>query len=451
MRAPRIRRGPPGVERAAARDAEGTFRRRLVTGSDVAPGSRTVTNSNTPGEMTTGELIRFHRERRGMSRPVLSGLVGRSSDWLKKIENGDRELRSLPMLFRLAQALRLEDVSALTGADAALPVDRWGKVSHPAVPAFREAVHASIFRRAGYEPDGTRELAGRVRQAWDTWHTSRHQRTEIGTALPDLLAACHAAARGTEGAERRRAYAVMAEAYALAQQFAAHTTEPELYWLTVDRARMAAEESDDPVLLAAAAWIIGNGLRESGHTEEALRLVSEAADTLRPRLETGPDVLRGTFGALCLHAAVTSAKEGREGDAWRWWDEADSLARKMPGYAHPWTMFGTGNVAVHAVTIGVDLHTPGAALRRASETVPESIPSVERRSRLFLDAARSEHARKEPAGALHYLRRAFQESPEAVRYVPSGRALAAELARSAPRPLRSEAAELAESVGVVTA
>lgn len=410
-----------------------------------------MTDSEIIGELTTGELIRYHRERRGMSRPVLAGLVGRSSDWLKKIENGDRELRSLPMLFRLAQTLRLDDVSALTGSDSVVPVDQWGKLSHAAVPALREAVHASIFRRSGYDVSSVDELSGRVQQAWVTWHSSRHQRTEVGAVLPDLLMACHAATRGAEGVVRRRAYAAMAEAYALAQQFAAHTTEPELYWLTVDRARMAAEEADDPVLLAAAAWIVGNGLRENGHTEEALRLVSEAADTLRPRLEAGPNVLRGTFGALCLHAAVTCAREGREGDAWRWWDEAEAVARRVPEYAHPWTMFGTGNVAVHAVTIGVDLRTPGAALRRATETVPESIPSVERRSRLFLDAARSEHARKEPAGALHYLRRAFRESPEAVRYVPSGRALAADLVRTAPGPLRSEAAELAQSVGVVAA
>lgn len=401
-----------------------------------------------PDELTTGERIRIARERRGMSRPVLAGLVGRSPDWLKKIENGDREIRSLPMLIRLAQTLRVDDLAMLTGVATPLPVADWGKLSHPAVPALRDAVHASIFRRADYETTSVDELSGRVRQAWVTWHTSSHQRTEVGSVLPDLLLSCHAVAKHAEGHDRRKAYAVMAEAYALAQQYAAHTTEPELYWLTVDRARMAAEESDDPVLLAAAAWIVGNGLRENGHTEEALRLVSEAADTLRPRLEDGPDILRGTFGALCLHAAVTASKEGRDGDAWRWWDEADTTARRMPAYAHPWTMFGTGNVAVHAVTIGVELRTPGAALRHVSETVPESIPSVERRSRLFVDAARSEHARKEHAGSLHYLRRAFHVSPEAVRYVPTARALAADLTRTVPGPLRSEAVELAEAVGV---
>ena len=33
-----------------------------------------------PEELTTGERIRILRERRGLSRAVLAGLVGRSSD-----------------------------------------------------------------------------------------------------------------------------------------------------------------------------------------------------------------------------------------------------------------------------------------------------------------------------------------------------------------------------------
>ncbi|MFJ2778510.1 helix-turn-helix domain-containing protein [Kitasatospora sp. NPDC087315] len=404
--------------------------------------------SELPAELTTGERIRFHRERVGLTRAVLSGLVGRSEDWLKKIELGERNLSNVTMLVRLAQVLRLDDVGVLTGTPGAVPVGSWGKLSHASVPALREAVHASIYRRPTDLPTTTEELAGRVRQTWAVWHTSPHQRTEVGALLPELITACHALVRGREGTERRHAYRVMAETYALAQQYAAHTTEPELYWLTVDRARMAAEEADEPVMLAIAAWIVGNGLRDSGHADEALRLVTDAADSLRPMLENGPSLLRGTFGSLCLHAAVTSAKEGREGDAWRWWDEADRTARQLADYAHPFTMFGAGNVAVHGVTLGVELRTPGAALRRLTDVQPEAIPSTERRSRLFVDAARSEYARREPAGALHYIRRAFDTSPEAVRYVPPARALVVELTRTASGPLRGEAVALAEAVGV---
>ena len=232
--------------------------------------------------------------------------------------------------------------------------------------------------------------------------------------------------------------------------FATHTTEPELYWLTVDRARNSAEESDDPTRLAMAAWVMTNGLSVSGNTEECIRLLTNAAGSLRSLLENGTDDVRGVCGSVCLKAAITHAQDGEEGNAWRWWDEASKTAKLMPGYSHPETAFGSGNCAVHAVTMGVELKTLGAALRKAEETNPEGIVSLERRSWLYADAA-SQWARKEGSGALHYLSTAFEMSPECVRYVPPARALAAELASKATGTLKGEAVALAEAVGVIAA
>ncbi|MFJ7201050.1 MULTISPECIES: multiprotein-bridging factor 1 family protein [unclassified Streptomyces] len=396
-----------------------------------------------------GELLRGRREHRGLSRAVLGGLVGRSEDWVKKVERGDRVVRSLAMIVQLSRVLGCEDVNLLTRADVSVPVADGGKVTHPGVLSLRAAVHAPLFAAAG-TPEDVGYLAGRVRQAWDVWHRARDQRTAVASVLPGLIATGHATVRAAEAGEKRRASVILSETYALAQQYAAHVVEPELYWVIVDRARMAAEQSDDPIALASAAWIIGNGLRVAGHTEEALRMVADAADTLRPQLEGGSDRLRGTFGSLCLHAAVTAAQDGRDGDAWRWHAEADRTARKLgSAYAHPWTMFGSGNVTVHAVTIGSDLRTPGIALQQLADADPAAIPSVERRSRLFLDAAKAEHVRKEQASALQYLRLAYEVSPEAVRYVPSGRALALDLNRTATGALSYTARQLAEDIGVV--
>ncbi|GAA2110971.1 helix-turn-helix transcriptional regulator [Streptomyces synnematoformans] len=400
-------------------------------------------------EMTIdGEQLRDCRERQGMTRAVLGGLVARSEDWVKKVERGDRTVRSLSMIVRLARTLGCQDVNDLTRGEVSVPIVGGGKVTHPGVAGLRAAIHAPLFTAAG-APEDVGELAGRVRQAWDVWHRARDQRTAVAAVLPGLIAAGHATVRAADAGERRRASVILSEAYALAQQYAAHVVEPELYWVIVDRARMAAEQADDPVALASAAWIVGNGLRVVGYTDEALRMVADAADTLRPQLEGGTPRLQGMFGSLCLHAAVTAAQDGKDGDAWRWHGEADRTAGALgSAYAHPWTMFGTGNVAVHAVTIGADLRTPGIALQQLADTDPGSIPSVERRSRLFLDAAKAEHVRKEKASALQYLRLAYETSPEAVRYVPSGRALAEDLNRTVTGALSHSARQLAEDVGV---
>ncbi|MFC1420369.1 helix-turn-helix domain-containing protein [Streptacidiphilus cavernicola] len=402
-------------------------------------------------ELSVGERIRILRDRRGMSRAVLAGLVGRSAVWLRKIESGERRLHSLPMIVKLARALHVSDVSELMGAAMSAPVDQGGRVSHPYVAPLRDAIHAPLFGRPLALPESVEVLSGRVAQAWRTWHMSPMNRTETGSVLPELLSACQAAVRRSEGDERRRAHVVLASAYGLAQMFAAHITEPELYWLTVDRARNSAEESDDPARLAMAAWVMANGLSASGYTEECIRLLTDAAASLRPLLEEGSDDLRGVFGSVCLKAAITHAQDGEEGSAWRWWDEASKTAKLMPGYLHPETAFGSGNCAVHAVTMGVELKTPGAALKKAEETNPEGIESLERRSRLYVDAARSQWARKEGSGALHYLSTAFEMSPECVRYVPPARALAAELALKATGTLKGEAVALAEAVGVLAA
>jgi transcriptional regulator with XRE-family HTH domain len=76
--------------------------------------------------LTTGEIIRHVRERRGMARAVLAGLAGGySTDWLKRIERGERGI-SLPALVRIARVLRVDDLSTLIDGDMPMPIFAWG-------------------------------------------------------------------------------------------------------------------------------------------------------------------------------------------------------------------------------------------------------------------------------------------------------------------------------------
>ncbi|WP_413807670.1 helix-turn-helix domain-containing protein [Streptomyces sp. OE57] len=94
-----------------------------------------------PEDLSIGERIKVLRESRGMSRSVLANLCGRGPDWLKKIESGERELRSHALLLRLAAALQLSDLSVITGrpADVTQPVPL-GRLNHPGMPAIWTAV-----------------------------------------------------------------------------------------------------------------------------------------------------------------------------------------------------------------------------------------------------------------------------------------------------------------------
>src|SRR5260370_828506 len=140
-----------------------------------------------------------------------------------------------------------------------------------------------------------------------------------------------------------------------------------------------------PSALAGAAWTLGMVQRSAGDTDGALTLARDAAALLEPRLEDADDELRALYGALQLHAATTAARAGREGDAWRHWDEASATAERLPaGYHHPWTMFGASNVKLHAVSIAADLSRSAEARSRAEDIDPAEIPSRERRRRLAL-------------------------------------------------------------------
>ncbi|MET8831033.1 helix-turn-helix transcriptional regulator [Streptomyces sp. NPDC004610] len=403
-----------------------------------------------PEGLTTGERIRILRERRGLSRPVLAGLVGRSADWLKKIENGDRSLKSITHLVQLANALHLTNVATLTGGDLSIPTNDVGKLSHSAVPAIREAMHSVSF--TGTTPDvvATPEvLRDRVDGAWQLWHSSTHQRTEVGSLLPDLIRDAHACIKTNQGDMRRAAQAATADLYRLVQRLLAHICEPELYWLALDRGRAHSEEADNPVTLALAAWSTAIGQRAAGYAEEAVRTDEAGMSFLRGRLEGGTAELIGVYGALNLQAAISCGLDGRSGDAERYLTEADRTAQRLPaGYTHTPSAFDAANVAIHGVSVGVGLLTPSEALRRAESIRPEGIGSLERRSRLLLDIAAGHQQRRETAAAVHYLSHAYRESAEGIRYVPFARSLAGQLARTSPGPLKREAVALAEAVGV---
>ncbi|MGK5529375.1 helix-turn-helix domain-containing protein [Streptomyces sp. URMC 129] len=394
-----------------------------------------------------GERIQVLRESRGMTRKVLAGLCGYGPDWLKKIEKGYRELRSHTQLLRLAAALQVSDLSLITGGEAA-PVPL-GRLHHPTLPDIWDAVMRRNLIRPADGPVDVAVLRGRVDQTWRLWHGSRHNRTEVGSLLPGLIRDAEAAVKALDGAERRSALVVLSDVYRLTGQATAYVAPAELAWVVADRALMAAQDADAPASIAAAAWNLGNILRETAYPEQALETVTDAAELLRPHLTTAPEDWRGIYGALHLNAAVTAAREGREGDAWRHWDTGDRAAKSLPPhYVHASTVFSRANVAFHAVSVATDLKASSQALSLADDIAPDTMPSLERRARLWVEVARGHIQRGERTAALHVMQLAHGIGAETVAYTPSARTVAAELWRTAPRALRPEAAALAEAIGI---
>lgn len=385
---------------------------------------------------------------------MLAGLVGMSASWLKGIERGTRLPPRLPMLVKIAEALGTGDIAVLAGTDmdiggaASVPVRSFARIPHDSVPAIREAVRDPLLTVSVTVSD-VAALASRTADAWRLWHTSRSHRTDVGRVLPRLITDARVAARTMSGQDRRAANAVLADVYALAQHEIVWASEADLTALVADRAMTAAQEADTPAALAGAAWTLGMVLRSAGDTDGALTLARDALALLEPHMSEGDNEVHGLAGALHLHAATTCARAGREGDAWRHWDQASEIAARLPGhYHHPWTMFGASNVALHAVSLSADLSRSQETRARAEQIDPESIPSRERRGRLGVEIARAYHQHRDYPAVLHWLEQANQASADSVRYSPTARQMASDvLDHSGPLTAR-RARTLAASIGL---
>jgi transcriptional regulator with XRE-family HTH domain len=397
--------------------------------------------------LTPGERIRLHRDRAGMTRPVLGGLVGRSAEWVKAIETGRLLPPRLPMLIRIAQVLGVPDLAELTG-EPTLSVATYTKTAHERLASVADVLTDYRLTTGQGAPLTAAELAAQVTQAWTLWHGSRQQRTVIATLLPGLLANAEHSARALEGQERRSALARLAQVHHLAQLFLSFQPRPELVYLTGDRAMTAARDADSPQAIAAAAWYVNHVFRDAGERHEArVSLALDAAGLLRPE-DRQEDL--ALWGLLHLAAALSYAKFGRDGDAWRHWDQADRAARSLgAGYSHPWLIFGPAMVAAYAITMQVDLVRPGEAIRHADRLDLTAIPSATRRSFHLIETARAYSLRNEPVAVLALLRKAHETSPDTTRFNLFTQATALDLAETGGATVRADAAELAESLGLI--
>lgn len=155
------------------------------------------------------------------------------------------------------------------------------------------------------------------------------------------------------------------------------------------------------------------------------------------------------WGLLQLASALSFAKVGRSGDAWRHWDRANGAAGRLgPGYAHPWLIFGQGVVNAYALTMHNDLMQPGKALEVASALDLEAVPSATRRAYHLVEMARAHGLRNEGVASVALLQKAHRESPETVRFNTHTRMVLPELAKSGPRSVRGDARTLALELGV---
>lgn len=414
-------------------------------------------NDATPDPYTDpmgfGQRMQILRTRRGLSRPVIAGLLGMSPSWVKQVETGQLQMPKLPIVLRIAELLRVRDLSDLTG-DQSTPTELFIGPGHPRLGAVRAAVNTLTLSGDRQAPS-TAHLAARLATAWAARHQAANHREVIGELLPGLIRDAQLAVRQTDtAAERRAAQAVLSEVYSLSQFFVAYQPDSALLWRVAERGMVAAQESEDPHAIGVAAWLAAQALRDSGpsHFDAADAMTMEALGYLERFLPDADDRTVAITGALQFEAGYTAARRGQSGVAWGWWDKAKATSRRLdPAYYHPISSFSQAIMGAHAVTVAVELRAGGESVRQAVAADTTTIPSRPRLARHRIEEARAYQLDGQQETALATLERAHRAAPETIRYNGYARRIVLEETESKVPARRQRAAQLAEKLGLLAA
>jgi hypothetical protein len=100
---------------------------------------------------------------------------------------------------------------------------------------------------------------------------------------------------------------VLAETYHITSKTLMKVSETELAWVAGERALVAAERAEAPLLVGASAYHLGHTFLRAGRIREATDLTMDAVAALAPSREAEPERL-ALWGALHLTALFGAAR-----------------------------------------------------------------------------------------------------------------------------------------------
>lgn len=398
---------------------------------------------------TLGERVAFYRRRRGLSQVEFAALVGRSESWLSQVERGVRSIDRMSVLTLVANALNVPVSELAGGAPAVSQEAEQHYVDELRLALSGHPAPETVLGSAADEGPGTATvdaLREQVESLWPLAHRSQYE--ELARSLVALVPRLEQAARGLGGRRRSAVYRLLAVTYQAAAAMLARLDEVDAAWVASERAVAAAELAGDRLGVVAGQYRMAQAFVSTGRLDQARHVAGVAAGALDHGGHLGPEA-DSLAGAFELVLAVVAARDGNRADARVHLERAQSIAQRLGADRNDFdTEFGPTNVAVHQVSIAVELGDAGEALDRAAG-VDVSVLSAERQARFLIDVARAHAQRRRMAEAVKALADAEALAPEQVRDHHVVRETVRDLLAGAGRRPYPELQELAGKLGVL--
>lgn len=373
-------------------------------------------------EARIGARVAALRKARGLTQRGLAQRANVSYSLLTKVEAGHAPATPV-FVGAVARALRV-DVPMVNGQPYMSAPHSSRRVYDHMIEIRRSLLAYDLA--GATEPDvPPRNLDAIAEDVRCASHLRRNtQFVKLAAMLPPLLEELtFVATAGTDG-PREQAFALLAEVYYAVECLASGQGHQDVYLLAIERFTWAAEQSGDPLLIAAARWGRAGPLMRDGAYQQGLKLL----DTARAELDTTNEAELAVHGSLHLRSSLLAARANQPGAAWEHLSEADALAASIgheTNYAE--LSFGPSNVTVHGVSSAVEMSDHVRALEIGATAQPLDAPP-ERVGHHYIDLARAYQMHGDHRAALRALQRARHVAPQQTRYHPMTRELALAIA-----------------------
>ncbi|WP_405168222.1 XRE family transcriptional regulator [Nocardia sp. NBC_01499] len=248
----------------------------------------------------------------------------------------------------------------------------------------------------------------------------RNDKTRLALAqLPILIRQIHGALRAArDDSERERLHSLLCSAYVAAEGACCRLGYLSLTTLVLDRLDSAATQTNDPLFKVRSLMKRARLLMSYDSTDSAMSLVEEGLGMISNDRE--PErVLRG-YGHL--RGAIVAARGRRLDLAQSHIREARLIARPMDRESDLYgTLFGPGNVEIHACSVELEAGDPGKAAREGSLLVLPKDIAAPRAGHHWQDTARAWLIVGQPDKALKSLTTARRIAPQQTKLHPDVR------------------------------